>query len=134
MEYLRQEQIMKLPRPETNWRPMSEYRGNLRLNPAHRLLEVYNPATPEDAIKYVGNMGLQQVADYDGHPNVQADIIREQACQLFPHLFDVELDLTTEQDKQLSIVEACTRSDGSTDWNAVARRTTYAVSVTALTD
>ncbi len=124
---------MKLPRQETNWRPTSEYRGSLALRPEYVLLEMYSPPTVEDAIKYVGLLGIQQVADYDGYPAVQADIIHDYASTLFPTLFDVA-DEPVGDTPARTVLEECIRPDGTTDWNAVDRRTIHAVSVTRVTD
>ena len=57
-------------------------------------VEAYVPKDSEDAILFIGSLGLSEVNDYAGRPDIQADIVASLAAEYFPKCFKDVVTLT----------------------------------------
>jgi hypothetical protein len=82
---------MMQPNTEVNWRrPTKEFAHPYTIGAA----EAYVPKDRADALQYIGGLGLSEVNDYAGRPDIQADIVATLAAERFPDYFKDVVALT----------------------------------------
>jgi hypothetical protein len=76
---------------EVTWRrPTKEFAHPYTLG----AVEAYVPKNRADAVLYIGGLGLSEVNDYAGRPDIQADIVATLAAERFPDCFKDVVTLT----------------------------------------
>lgn len=88
------------PHRKLQWRPTSDFAHRYEISPS---CELYMPASRDDALTYVAELALRTVVDYDGYPDLQSEIIQEEAARMFPSLFEVKCDASEARSVELKI-------------------------------
>ena len=123
------------PNQLSQWRPKSD------LGRTYDVIAVSEPFEPKDradAVAYVLELALPHITCYDGHKDVQADLLEEEAKLRFPSLFAIATSSAVQLQNKTDLAptpvqqffEDRRKPNGQIDWNAVSRDTVYAVSST----
>ena len=71
------------PTGRPSWRPTTDISHPYSIG----IAEAFTPKDRSDAIQFIGGLGLREVNDYAGRPDIQADIVATLAAERFPDYF-----------------------------------------------
>jgi hypothetical protein len=78
------------PSGKPSWRPATDITHPYTV----AAVEAYMPKDRADAILFIGGLGLSEVNDYAGRPDIQADIVATLTAERFPDYFKDNVVLT----------------------------------------
>ena len=78
------------PTGKPSWRPNTDIAHPYKLTP----VEMYVPTNRDEALRFIGGLGLSEVNDYAGRPDIQEDIVATLAAERFPDCFKDVVALT----------------------------------------